>query len=325
MKQNDQYDFISSDSQTLSESLPFFRRMQRELSVLFFCLLMMLSLAGCAPAAITPKSLGTLRIPYTETTESKILAVMLRQVLEEEGIPAETVECGSYKDVYPGIMGGTLDLYVDLSSRAWREVLEKHSLYDYQDLRTLRQEYEDMGLYWQPIPKLTGVYTVAVRTNIAEQYDLVTLSDLAEVADQLRLGTDTTWFERMDGFPLLEESYGLSFKSTSSMPENIQYDKIKEKEIDVMPIRTTDGRLYPGKIVTLVDDLDVLPEYSAGIVIRDEVLEAYPGLNMKLYKRLRRMTADDLKEVSAMVTINGTSLESAANFLVERAEGRIGK
>lgn len=286
---------------------------------IFICIVtalaLVLGITGCSSASTVPE---VLRIPYYGTAQSEILAYLLKDVLEQDGYEARIVEVSSYKDIQPAMMGDTLDLFIDYTSRGWLDVLNQGDLYKPEYLPQLLEAYKNLGLEWISIPSLTASYTLAVRQNIIEEYDLKTLSDLAEVSGQLILGADASFFERKEGYPLLQKGYGIDFGTTKNLPEDLQYAALKNKQIDVMPVYTTDGRLPAGKMSVLEDDLDLLADFTAGIVMRQAVSDKYPEMPSQLQKALENLTAPDLMEVNAMVVQNGVSADRAAAFLLEK-------
>lgn len=293
----------------------------KKIKNLWICLLTLLcacSLSGCAAQAEE-----TVRVIYYDSTQSEVMAQLLCQVLDDAGIHAQAVKADGYKDMQPAIMGGTVDMYVDYTSRAWMETLNHRDEYRSNDYPALLKGYQDLGLTWLPLPHIIGTQTVAVHINVVEELGLKTMSDLAEHASKLRLGADLHYMERKDGLPLLENGYQMEFKTTQNISEEEQYDRISERKVDVIPVNSIDARLLGDRIVMLEDDQHLLPQFTGGIVIRSELLEVHPHLYDYLYTRTRNITGENLQIVSAMVQQNGTPSEKAAEFLLEKSESHI--
>ena len=123
-----------------------------------------------------------------------------------------------------------------------------------------------------------NTYGLVVRSEIAEQYDLKTYSDLAAVSDRLTLGAEYDFFEREDGYDALRDAYGMRFGATMDLDIGLKYQALEQGEIDAMVIFTTDGQLSVADARVLEDDRGFYPSYRCGNVIRSEVLRAHPEL-----------------------------------------------
>lgn len=275
--------------------------------------LLFLTLCGCSSKSEQP-----VRIPYLNTAQSEILANLLADIIQEQGIETKLVAASGIQDIHAAVESGSLDLYIDYSSRVWLDVLNQPKLYKKSYYNSLVMQFKEKGLTWISIPDLSGQYTLGVRTDIAEKYNLKTLSDLADVSSELVLGAGRSFLEEKEGYPFYQNAYSMTFGTLKDMTEGVEYDALSNKKIDVMPIYTFDGRLSSGKMVLLEDDLNLLADFSAGVVVRDSLLKAYPGLQERLRKTLRPLTSDDLQTANAMVIRNGTAPAKAASFLLKK-------
>lgn len=108
--------------------------------------------------------------------------------------------------------------------------------------KDMQKEYkEKLDMQWDGMYGFNNTYGLAVRREVAEQYDLKTYSDLKDVASQLVFGAEYDFFEREDGYDALCKAYGLEFKSTMDMDIGLKYQALNQGKIDVMVIFTTDG------------------------------------------------------------------------------------
>lgn len=172
--------------------------------------------------------------------------------------------------------------------------VKKEGIYSEDLFEQLVESYEHQyDLTWRGMLGFNNTYGIAVRTEIAEKYDLKTYSDLAEVSDQLIFGANYDFFEREDGYNAVTEAYNMSFKDTLDMDIGLKYQAINQGKIDVLSIFTTDGQLSQSDVVVLEDNLHFYPSYKCGTVIRKEVLDKYPELETVL-QRLEG-TIDDIQ------------------------------
>ena len=158
-----------------------------------------------------------------------------------------------------------------------------------------------------------------VASDIAQQYDLKTYSDLAAVSDQLVFGAEYDFFEREDGYDALCDTYGLTFKDTMDLDIGLKYDALAQKEIDVMNIFTTDGQLSAADAVVLEDDKGLYPSYMCGFVVRNEVLEEHPELQQVFDKVENLITDAEMAKMNYQVETEGQEPEDVATaFLQEK-------
>ena len=88
----------------------------------------------------------------------------------------------------------------------------------------LKKEYEEnFDMTWIGKYGFNNTFTVAVRGDVADKYNLKTTSDLAAVAGDLTFGGNPDYIERQDGFPILCETYGLNFKKVMDIDIGLKY------------------------------------------------------------------------------------------------------
>ncbi len=78
--------------------------------------------------------------------------------------------------------------------------------------------------------------------EVADKYNLKTYSDLAKVSNQLSFGAESDFFAREDGYDAICDDYGMNFKDTMDLDVSIKYDAVKQGQVDVIDVYTTDGR-----------------------------------------------------------------------------------
>ena len=114
---------------------------------------------------------------------------------------------------------------------------------------------------------------MVVRPETAAQYKLETLTDLAKVANQLKLGAGPEFRDREDGLPGLKAKYGMEFKEDLQMAIGLRYQALASKQIDVVNGYATDGMISALKLKRLKDDKNLWPPYYVVPVVRKEALD----------------------------------------------------
>ena len=226
---------------------------------------------------------------------------------------------GGTMNIHPAMVKGEFDFYPEYTGTGWNNVLKMQGLYSEALFDQLAAGYKELGMSWVGMLGFNNTYGIAVRTEIAEQYNLKTLSDLAAVAPQLVFGANYDFFERLDGFDALCQAYGLQFKDTVDMEMGLKYDAIRQKEIDVVNAFTTDGQLSSSNVTVLEDDKGFYPSYMCGFVVRDEALAAHPEL-LDVFKKVEKiLTDEEMARMNYQVEVEGQEPAAVATSFLKEA------
>lgn len=264
---------------------------------------------------------GTVHMATKSMTEQFILASMMKTLIEQDtDLTVKLTEGvgGGTMNIQPAMVKGEFDFYPEYTGTGWNNVLKMEGLYSEALFDQLVAGYKELGMSWVGMLGFNNTYGIAVRTEIAQQYNLKTLSDLAAVAPQLVFGANYDFFERLDGFDALCQAYGLQFKDTVDMEMGLKYDAIRQKEIDVVNAFTTDGQLSSSNVTVLADDKGFYPSYMCGFIVRDEVLAAHPEL-LDVFKKVENILTDaKMAAMNYQVEVEGQDpAVVATNFLKE--------
>lgn len=152
---------------------------------------------------------------------------------------------------------------------------------------------------WFPTYGFANTYAFMVTQELADQYNLVTISDLEDVAGELNAGVDSSWIQREgDGYAAFLDTYGFDFNRVYPMQIGLVYNALQAGEMDVVLGYSTDGRIKSYDLVVLEDDKQLFPPYDASPVATFEVLEAYPELNEVLSKLQNSITDEKMQELN---------------------------
>ena len=108
-----------------------------------------------------------------------------------------------------------------------------------------------------------NTYAMSVRPEIAEQYQLETLTDLMAVAPELRLGCTADFTQREDALPRLESTFHTKFGEVNALDVAVRYIAIDSGQVDVIDAFATDALLSKFDLVQLEDDASFFPPYYA--------------------------------------------------------------
>jgi osmoprotectant transport system substrate-binding protein len=154
---------------------------------------------------------------------------------------------------------------------------------------------------------VNNTYNMVVRPETAAQYKLETLSDLAKVSKELKLGAGPEFRDRKDGIPGLKAKYDMDFKEDLQLAIGLRYQALANKQIDVVNGYSTDGMISALKLKRLRDDKNLWPPYYVVPVVRKEALDANP----KIADVLNRVSAtlDEATMAEMNYKVDGDKME----------------
>jgi osmoprotectant transport system substrate-binding protein len=267
--------------------------------------------AACSSSTPTPTAAASgpsITIGSTNFEEQLIVANMYADVLKHAGAKVTLrANLGTREAVEPALAAGQLDLYPDyagtllifLNSTAGAAATQTSTA-----LPALKSLLGPKGAtVLEPAPAIdTNVFAVTQAT--ASQYHLTTLSSVKPVAGQLILGGPPECPTRPTCGLGLQNTYGLHFKSFTSLDEAgpITVSALKSGEVQVAELFSSDGSIVQNHFVQLTDDKHLQPADYLIPVIRKSVdtaavAAALNGLSAKL-------TTDELSNLNIKVTVS---------------------
>ena len=282
-------------------------------------LFLALVLLGC------DRKSDTIRIASKDFSEQYILGEILRaMVLEHTDLNVELTDgvAGETSIIMPAMVKGDFDLYPEYDSTAWMTVLKKPKNIN---LEAMHQEMAEIyqkeyNMTWLGFYGFDNTYSLAVRRGTAEEYGLKTFSDLVGHSPEMTFGAGYEFFEREDGYTGLKELYGFGFKEIREMNLSLKYLALLDKQVDVITIYKTDGRMDNPEIVELVDDRGYFPPALGGTVIRNEVLLAHPEVGQALQKLNGLISNQEMTAMNAAVDMKGRDAAAVAIEFLRRKE-----
>lgn len=171
---------------------------------------------------------------------------------------------------------------------------------------------------WFPSYGFANSYAFLVTQEFSETNGVTSISDLADIASDLRAGVDTSWMEREgDGYDAFKEIYGFDFNRVYPMQIGLVYDALQANEMDVALGYSTDGRIASYDLVVLEDDLNLFPPYDASPVASKDILERFPELETILLKLEGVLTDTRMQELNYEVDNNLVEPQTVAYQFLE--------
>ena len=279
-------------------------------------------LAGCAGKS------GSVVIGTKDYTEQYILGNLLALLIEKNTNISTTVKVDLGSDIlFSGIVTDTIDIYVEYTGTVFAnhlnfydnyfivdEVLSAEEIYNLSK-SALMQDYNVLML-----DKLgfNNTYALAIRSEISEMYDILTISELAVFSPDMVFGGSSEILRRSDGIPNLKIVYDMHFKSEIIIDVTERYSSIANDEVQVVEAFSTDGMLNEYSLVVLEDDLHFFPPYHAVPLIRNDIAQEFPEIVKVLDKLSGILTDDIMRNLNYRVDVNGENPRDVAeSFLRE--------
>jgi osmoprotectant transport system permease protein len=252
-------------------------------------------------------------------TESVILAEILAQLLEKQGIEVERkFELGG-NIPHDSLLSKQVDVYPEYTGTAYTAILKHKPLTDPQALYDqTKKEYADkFKLDLSPPLGFANDFAILVRGDVARQNNLKTISDAVPIAREWQAGFGQDFMSRADGYPGFVKAYGLNFaKQPREMDLSLTYRALKSGELDIIAGNSTDGLIKQLDLFQLEDDRHFFPPYQAVFIGRSDVIEILKAAFVKLANAI---STDAMRQMNLDVVGNKKTPRSvAAEWLASR-------
>lgn len=145
--------------------------------------------------------------------------------------------------------------------------------------KVIKGYYEKYDMVWFPSYGFENTYAFMVKREFAESNGFSKVSDLKDMASELKAGVDVGWMTRQgDGYEAFKDIYGFDFDEVLPMQIGLVYSAVAAGEMDIVLGYSSDGRIQANDLVLLEDDLNLFPPYNGSPVITMELLEAHPEI-----------------------------------------------
>ncbi len=214
-----------------------------------------------------------IRVGSKKFTESVILGEIMTQLATSTGTPAIHVdEIGGTSQLFQYLLVGDIDVYPDYTGTIQLELLAREKPETLQEVREL---LGGQGIRMSEPLGFNNGYALGMLRDRAEALGIERVSDLTRHAD-LRFGLTSEFISREDGWPGLRSRYGLRQQDVRGMDHDIAYRALKNNDIDVMDVYTTDAKIEVLDIKMLEDDLQYFSDYQAVLLFREDTPQRYP-------------------------------------------------
>ncbi len=289
------------------------------LSLISLALLLSM-LVGCSSER------ATLRIGSKPFSENMILAEMIAQLAEHQGIEVQrNIPFGVTQQAMEATKQDVIDLYPEYNGTSLTFLGQAPTSDGEASTATVQKLFEPHGLQMTGKFGFSNDYAIVMVAEHAEELGVKTIADLATVTTPLTFAVDEDFLQRpADGLPQLLRRYGIANTTTQTFPVGTDgKDKIVSSLLDgaadVAELFSTDGQIAEYGLVVLEDNLNFFPVYEAAPLVRSQALADIPKLDDVLQKLSGIISDGDMRAMNRAVDLEAQTPASVANaYLVAK-------
>ncbi|WP_372712492.1 glycine betaine ABC transporter substrate-binding protein [Ilyobacter sp.] len=265
----------------------------------------------------------TIKIGHKNYTEARVLGQLFAVMIENHTeYKTDVKELGGTQIAHEALKSGDISLYPEYTGTVYGALLGESGLKDPDEVYNYvkKRLKEDSNLDFLNPLGYNNTYTLAVRPETAEKYNLKTFTDIANHSGELVIGATMEFLEREDGMVGLKKTYpGMNFKSEKGLDGGLRYTALKDGKIDVADAFSTDGKLITYKLVILEDDKNFFPPYYIAPLLNGEFAATHPGVVEALGKLAGQINEDEMQQMNYRADEEGLPARVVAEeFLKEK-------
>jgi osmoprotectant transport system substrate-binding protein len=163
------------------------------------------------------------------------------------------------------------------------------------------QYKEQFNLVWLDQSQMNDSQALAVTRQFADENSLTTISDLVALASSVDLviSAPSDFEEREDGLLGLHQVYGEFDATVNGVAPGIKYQALVDGDANVVLAFSTDAEIVINDLVVLTDDKGLWPPYYVAPVVRQEALDAQPGIADALNALAPVLTTEEMTALNA--------------------------
>jgi osmoprotectant transport system permease protein len=243
--------------------------------------------------------------------ESWILGEAVTTALQSEGMRAEHKRnLGGTQIAYEALRSGDIDLYPEYSGTIQEVILHApHPL----SADEMRVQLHAAGVEMSLPLGFDNSYALAASDALAQRCRLRNISDLAG-CPFARWGLSYEFLGRADGWSRLRQIYSLEKVAPRAMQHELAYEAVRQGQIDVLDVYTTDPQIENLHLLVLVDDAHSFPKYDAVLLFRRDLTLRFPQAQKLIESMAGTIDQKTMRAANAALQ-RGLSLQEAVGVL----------
>lgn len=260
-------------------------------------------------------------------TEGGLLGHMIALVLDDHGVETvDRIQLGGTPVLRSAILAGEVDIYPEYTGNAAfffekaDDALWKDASKAYAEARKL--DMDANHLVWLAPAPANNTWAIALRQDLAQANDIVTMSDFARylsAGGETVLAASAEFINSAAALPAMELAYGFKMKpnqllSLSGGDTGVTISAAANgiDGVNAAMVYGTDGAIAGAGLIVLQDDKQVQPVYEPAPVIRQEVLAEYPDIETWLQPVFAKLDLVTLQTLNGRVQLGGEPVKDVA-------------
>lgn len=258
-----------------------------------------------------------IRVGSKSFTENFIVGEILAQIAEDSGEASvvRNMGLGSAAIAYAALRAGEIDVYPEYSGTIGLALLNDPAA---TEVDVLRERLRPLGLTVSDPIGFNNTYAIAMTETRAAELGISRISDLA-AHPQLSAAFSAGYLDRPDGWPGLQQTYGLDLSDLRIIEHALKYEAVAQGEVDLIDIYTTDAKLQRYDLRLLEDDRNFFADYHAVLFARVDFVDRFPQTWDALNDKLVGAIDDELMSaMNARADLDRISTQEIAAAFLER-------
>lgn len=253
-------------------------------------------------------------------TEQLILGEIAAQQIERKLHLAveRKLNLGGTLLAHEALVKGDIDLYPEYTGTANSVVLKGKTPSDtaraYMEVKDAY--FSRFHLVWLPPLGFNDTFAMVARAADVRKLGSSKLS--AAESRSWRLGVGYEFLTRPDGLRKLDEAYHLRWEGTpKSMDLGLLYRALKSHNVDMAAANSTDASLTDPTFAVLEDDRNAFPPYNACFVLRKNLIDQRPDVEMALSMLSNHITAEIMRGLNRRVEVDHQPVQTVARDFLQ--------
>ncbi|EKF50449.1 ABC transporter permease/substrate-binding protein [Lactococcus garvieae] len=253
--------------------------------------------------------------------EPTLLINMYKEVIEKNSDIEVTLKpnFGDTTFLYNALKSDKIDIYPEFSGTVLTTFLKQPTQSTdpekvYEEARAGIDKLDNFT-YLSPM-EFQDTYALAVKTSYAQKHNLKNISDLSRLPS-IKAGFDLEFANRQDGYKGIQSLYGLNF-DVKTMQTSLIYNALKNSNIDVAQVYSTDSQIKQYQLTVLKDDKNLFPPYQAAPLMSKELLKKHPQLEQILNKLAGQITNQEMIDMNYAVNVEQKDPATVAHDFLEK-------
>ncbi|WP_053057663.1 ABC transporter substrate-binding protein [Rubrobacter aplysinae] len=257
-------------------------------------------------------------------TEQVVLGELYAQVLEEEDFDVNRkLDLGNVTTLDQALQSGNLTMYPEYTGTSLVQALGEEDA-DYPSPQATYDAAEEGYESRDPAATLlapvdyNNSYAITVPKDVAQEYDLETVEDLAGVSDELTLASFGECQENPACFPNVKDNYDVNFEEVTLVDSlGLRYQALKQGDAQAAIGFTTDAQLLSDDLVVLDEEKDIWPYYYAAPVIDQSYLDEHPRVADVVNPVSESLGVNDIRNLNGRVDLDNEDPADVAEDYLE--------